>query len=179
MNDTAAHLVLPFAPCRQWVLSMPFRLRLLLAKNVALLGRARAVFMKTVRTFQRLQARRLGLRNAQTAAGCFTQRFGSRLDTSPHFHALVPEAVFVENADGSIDLRRLPKPRPEEIAKLVERIAADAGDAPRGGERRAQTGFARPAANRGSSTTEFLGAGRAAGAVRPRSPIRPPGSTGM
>jgi hypothetical protein len=29
----------------------------------------------------------------------------------------------VESADGAIELRRLPKPRPEEITKRVERIA--------------------------------------------------------
>jgi hypothetical protein len=35
----------------------------------------------------------------------------------------LPEAVFVGNAYGSIALRRLPKLRPDEIAKLVEWIA--------------------------------------------------------
>jgi hypothetical protein len=71
MNDTAAQLVdrvLPFSPYRQWVLSLPFRLRLLLAKEGRLLGKVRTIFMRTVRSWQRLQARRLGLRDAQTAA---------------------------------------------------------------------------------------------------------------
>jgi hypothetical protein len=39
---------------------------------------------------------RLGSR-ASTAAVCFTQRFGSRLEVNPHLHRLVPEAVFVED----------------------------------------------------------------------------------
>ncbi len=42
---------------------------------------------------------------------------------SPHFHALAPDAVFLENQEGDIELRRLPKPKPEEIQRLVERIA--------------------------------------------------------
>jgi hypothetical protein len=79
--------------------------------------------MRTVRTWQRLQARRLGLRGATTAAVCFTQLFGSRLDRSPHFHALAPDAVFLENQQGDIELRRLPRPKLEEIERLVERIA--------------------------------------------------------
>ncbi len=126
MNDTAAQLVdrvLPFSPYRQWVLSLPFRLRLLLAKEGRLLGKVRTIFMRTVRSWQRLQARRLGLRDAQTAAVCFTQLFGSRLDCSPHFHALAPDAVFLESEEGDLELWRLPQPTREEIAKLVERIA--------------------------------------------------------
>jgi hypothetical protein len=104
-------------------LSLPFRLRLLLARDGRLLGKVRTIFMRTVRTWQRLQARRLGLRGATTAAVCFTQLFGSRLDCSPHFHALAPDAVFLENQQGDIELRRLPKPKLEEIERLVERIA--------------------------------------------------------
>src|SRR5262249_40497164 len=41
MHDTAAHLVdrvLPRAPYRQWVLSLPRRLRFLLARDASLLG---------------------------------------------------------------------------------------------------------------------------------------------
>jgi hypothetical protein len=42
---------------------------------------------------------------------------------SPHFHALAPDAIFPENQKGGIELRRLPKPKLEEIERLVERIA--------------------------------------------------------
>ena len=42
---------------------------------------------------------------------------------SPHFHALAPDTVFLENQQGDIELRRLPKPKLEEIERLVERIA--------------------------------------------------------
>jgi hypothetical protein len=126
MNDTAAHLVdrvMPFSPYRQWVLSLPFRLRPVLAKRSDLLGKVRTIFMRAVRAWQRLQARRLGARDAQTAAVCMTQRFGSRLDSNPHFHALAPDAVFVENEAGELELMRLPRPRQEDVRRLVERIA--------------------------------------------------------
>jgi hypothetical protein len=45
------------------------------------------------------------------------------LDCSPHFHALAPDAVFLDSEEGDIELWRLPQPTREEVAKLVERIA--------------------------------------------------------
>jgi hypothetical protein len=126
MADTAAHLVdrvLPFAPYRQWVLSLPFRLRLLLARNEELLGAMRRIFLASVRAWQRRQARALGLSQAQTAAVCFTQRFDSLLRANPHFHALVPDAVFVQGAEGRVELRVLPKPTQADVEWVVERIA--------------------------------------------------------
>jgi hypothetical protein len=76
-----------------------------------------------VRAWQRRQARAQGLGDAETAAVCFTQRFGSRLDCNPHFHSLVPDAVFVVNAEGRVELRVLPKPRQEDVERIVGRIA--------------------------------------------------------
>jgi hypothetical protein len=109
-------------PYRQWVLSLPFSLRLLLAKRPKLLGKVRTIFMRSVRAWQRLQAARLGVRDAKTAAVCFTQRFGSRLDCNPHFHSVVPDAVFAENEHGELGLRLLPKPTREDLQRIVERI---------------------------------------------------------
>ncbi len=97
MDDTAAHLVdrvLPLAPYRQWVLSLPFRLRLRLARNDELLAAMRRVFVAAVGRWQRRKARELGLRGARTAVVCVTQRFDSLLRVNPHFHALVPDADF-------------------------------------------------------------------------------------
>jgi hypothetical protein len=76
---------------------------------------------------QRLQARCLGLRKAQTAAVCFIQRLGSGLDCTPQFHALVPEAVFVENADGSIEriARRTLAMLREEMSEEPQQDALD------------------------------------------------------
>jgi hypothetical protein len=126
MDDTAAYLVdcaLPVAPYRHWVLSLPFRLRLRLARSEELLGRVRRVFVAQVGAWQRREARKLGLGDVETGAVCVTQRFGSRLDCNPHFHALMPDAVFAENAEGRVELRRLAGPKQEDIEWLVERIA--------------------------------------------------------
>ena len=79
--------------------------------------------MRSVRAWQRQQAKRLGVRAGQTAAVCMTQRFGTRLDCNPHFHSLVPDAVFAEDERGELELRRLPKPTREDLQRVVERIA--------------------------------------------------------
>ena len=126
MHDTAAHLVdrvLPFAPWRQWVLSFPFSLRLRLARNSELLRRLRDIFMRSIRAWQRLQARRLGLKDAKTAAVCFTQRFDSKLATNLHLHAIVADGVFVEDEDGRVVFRRLPKPTQADVEQVARRIA--------------------------------------------------------
>jgi hypothetical protein len=63
------------------------------------------------------------VRDANTAAVCVTQRFGSRLDCNPHFHGLVPDTVFAENEQGEAELRRLPKPTREDLQRIIERVA--------------------------------------------------------
>jgi len=126
MDDTAAHLVdrvLPFAPFRQWVLTLPFRLRMRLARNDELLGAMRRIFLAAVAMWQRRKARELGLADVDTAAVCFTQRFDSLLRANAHFHALCPDAVFVESDEGRAELRVLPKPTQEDVEWVVQRIA--------------------------------------------------------
>ena len=65
----------------------------------------------------------LGFKEAKTGAVCFTQRFDSLLRTNPHFHALVPDAVFVEESEGKVQLLVLPKPRQVDVEWVVARIA--------------------------------------------------------
>jgi hypothetical protein len=83
MHDTAALLVdriLPTAPFRQWVLSYPRKLRLLLACNAAAASESTRIFLREVFRWQRKQARRKGLKKPRTGAVSFSQRFGSKLN---------------------------------------------------------------------------------------------------
>jgi hypothetical protein len=62
--ERAAHLVdhvLPAAPIRQWVLSLPFRLRYVLAWNHPLCRAVLAVHVRALRGFYRRRARRQGI----------------------------------------------------------------------------------------------------------------------
>ena len=93
MAERAAHLVdhmFPPVGVRQWVLSFPHRLRYLLAWDHAL---CRAVV--------------------------FVQRFGAALNLNVHFHALVLDGVFAENAGGGVAFRALPPPRDDDVAAAL------------------------------------------------------------
>lgn len=64
-----AHLldhVFPSVPVRQWVLSLPHRIRYLLAWDHALCRAVVGVYMRTVLGFLRRRARRLGVRKSST-----------------------------------------------------------------------------------------------------------------
>jgi hypothetical protein len=124
MSATAAHLVdhvLPAVPYRQWVLSFPKRIRFLLARDARLLSRVLRAFLGKVSSWQRRQARRLGIGDGECGAVTFVQRFGSLLNLNCHFHSLVPDGVFVER-DGVVQFVSLPPPTPEELATLVGQI---------------------------------------------------------
>ena len=102
MEASAAHLVdrvLPRVPVRQFVLTLPIPLRLLLAARPGLIGPALGVV-------HRLLARQLaalaGLRDALCATGAVTiiQRFGSAANLNVHFHCLALDGVYRVGRDG-------------------------------------------------------------------------------
>ena len=65
--DAAAHLVdavLPAVPMRHWVLSLPIKVRWVLARRPALVGRVLAVFLRSLSTWQRRRGRSLGVEGA-------------------------------------------------------------------------------------------------------------------
>jgi hypothetical protein len=98
MCGTAAHLtdrVIPDVPLRQWVLSVPYELRLLLARHADALSAVGRIFIQEILRFQRQQAQIHRLGHARGAAVLFPQRFGSSLNVNIHYHAAVPDGVFV------------------------------------------------------------------------------------
>ena len=110
-HDTAIHVterVLPRTPVRQWTLSFPIQLRFLLARDSPLLSEVLGIFMRALFNFQRKTARRLGIKQPQVGACAFLQRFGSALQLTPHFHVLLPEAVFDEVSEASVTGPGLP-----------------------------------------------------------------------
>lgn len=89
MAHTAAHLVdhvVPDVPLRQFVLSVPFELRLLLAKNPRALTMVGRTFVQEVFAWQKERARSRGVAGELQGAGvCFPQRFGSSLNLNVHY----------------------------------------------------------------------------------------------
>ena len=125
MAERAAHLVdhvLPAVPTRQWVLSLPFRLRYRLAWNHTLCRAVLAVYVRALRGFYRRGARRLGISGAETGAVTAIQRFGSGINLNVHFHTLCLDGVFCRDG-GGWRFVPAPPPTPRELARLVVAIA--------------------------------------------------------
>ncbi len=127
MADTAAHLidrVLPEAPVRQWVLSLPFALRYRLAYDGALTSAVLGLFVRTVFASLRRRARlRAGHRHAQCGAVTFVQRFGDALNLNVHFHSLVLDGVYARGAEGRLRFHPLAPPEDAEVERVARQLA--------------------------------------------------------
>jgi len=100
MTERAAHLVdavLPRVPVRQWVLTVPYRLRYLLAWDHGLSRAVLDVYARALLDFYGRGARKRGIRDGRTGMLTVIQRFGSGLNLNVHFHTLVLDGVFSED----------------------------------------------------------------------------------
>jgi hypothetical protein len=125
MEQTALFLsakVLPQVAYRQWTLSLPWRIRWQVGTNAKLLSAALTVMLRSVFAWQRRAARRAGIAQPQCASVTFIHRFNSQLLLSPHFHALLPDGVFVVGDDRVLRFEQLPPPRDDEVEQLLRRI---------------------------------------------------------
>jgi len=108
MVETAAHLVdnvLPPLPVRQWVLSVPKRLRPFLHHNPAIAGAVLRIFLRAIRTTLQQASPGAGP-GAQIGAISFLHRFGSSLNAHFHFHVCVVDGVFEEDAEGLVQFHQ-------------------------------------------------------------------------
>ncbi len=109
-------------PVRQWVLTLPHRLRYRLAYDHRLCRAFLGVFARALLSFQRRRARDDGVVGRGGAVTAI-QRCGSALNTNIHFHTLVAEGVFTGGVDSP--LRFVPSWRPPddlEVARLLARV---------------------------------------------------------
>ena len=134
MADLAAHLVdevLPKVAIRQWVCSLPWRLRVPLAYDRELCADVLGAFVGALRRSLRWRAKRaLGLRSvgaAEIGAVTFVQRCDSSLRLNVHFHTLALDGVYVRDESGALRFHRLPDPTHEEVVQVAtwvhERLA--------------------------------------------------------
>ena len=89
-------------------------------------------FLRSVFAWQKKRGRELGIREGQTGAVTFQQRFGGALNLNPHFHSLIPDGLFVlppptAPTDGApcdrLTFAALPPPTSAEVEKLTLWIA--------------------------------------------------------
>jgi len=131
MHDTAAHLVdrlLPLADYRQWVLSLPRRVRYLLVTRKELVSPVLAVFQQTLFAWQRRCARWRGIEHALPGSVTCIQRFGDALNLNLHFHSFLPDGVFTREAKiSSVLFHPLAPPTTEDLDELAIRLSVRIG----------------------------------------------------
>ncbi|MCC6214734.1 MAG: transposase [Polyangiaceae bacterium] len=132
MTDAALDLVervLPWGvPIRQWVCSLPWRLRVLCGYDRALCADVVRAFTEEVRRSLRRRAKdELGLASladAHTGSVAFVQRFDSALRLNVHVHSLFLDGVYVrDERTEELVFHPLPEPTAGEVAEVAERTA--------------------------------------------------------
>jgi hypothetical protein len=130
MTDSAALLVdevLPAKPVRQWVLSLPFALRFLLATDPDALTRVLGIVYRTI-SGDVLRRARLTRTTGATGAVTLIQRFGSALNLNIHFHLLVLDGAYLVGTEPPV-FRRIAPPSFAQLQAIVERLAERIGRA--------------------------------------------------
>ncbi|MGB2426446.1 MAG: transposase zinc-binding domain-containing protein, partial [Alteromonas sp.] len=100
--------VLQGYPVRQWVLSLPIPLRLLLARYPKQLSKVMQIVHRAISTDIIHRAGYLK-KQAKTGAVTYIQRFGSALNLNIHLHILFLEGVII-NKQGEIKFERCKAP---------------------------------------------------------------------
>ncbi len=104
MVETAAHLadhVIPHLPVRQWVLSVPKRLRYHLEHDPAVQNAALHIFVTAIERVLR-QCSPGASAASRLGAVVFIHRFGALLNTHFHYHCIVVDGVFDADAEGGV-----------------------------------------------------------------------------
>jgi hypothetical protein len=131
MGDFASHLrdrVMPHAPVRQWVLTVPHRLRFRMAFNPDLSGSVLRTFVSVVSRWLRRQARAVGIRGMLKTGGVTViQRFGSALNLNVHFHTLMMDGVYELHVGGSPIFHPVPAPTDDEVAAIARAVVRKVG----------------------------------------------------
>jgi hypothetical protein len=125
MTAHAAQLVEavpPRVPVRQWVLTLPYRLRYRLAWDHGLTRAVLGVHARVLQDFYSRRAHRPGLGKGRTGMLTVIQRFGSGVNLNLHFHTLVLDGVFTERTPGRLEFHAATPPSDDEVAQVLATI---------------------------------------------------------
>jgi len=129
LAESAALLVdevFPEQPVRQWVLTVPYPLRFLLASRPALMGCVLGIVYRCIATHL-IKKAGCSCKTAQTGVVTLIQRFGSALNLNIHFHMRFLDGVYVERPGGSPRLRWVKALTSAELTRLAETVAQRIG----------------------------------------------------
>jgi len=129
MSESAIHLVdevLPIKPVRQWVISFPIQIRLLLAVRPKIMSEVLNIVTSTI---SKHLCKKAGFKKSQAKAGVVTliQRFGGSINLNIHFHQLYLDGVYELDDEGRPTEWHMTKPptKPElnvVLNKIILRI---------------------------------------------------------
>ena len=127
MVETAAHLadhVIPRLPVRQWVLSVPKRLRYFLQADPAIQNLALHIFLSAVEQGLRATCPGAQGNTARIGAVAFIHRFGSLLNPHVHFHCVVVDGVFESGTGVQLPVRfhEIPALDAQQLADIQRNI---------------------------------------------------------
>ncbi len=102
MFETAAHLVehmFPQVPVRQWVITLPKRLRYFLLHDAELTGSVLQIGLRVIERTLREHCPDAPS-TARYGGITYIHRFGSMLNSHMHYHSCMIDGLFAETADG-------------------------------------------------------------------------------
>jgi hypothetical protein len=125
MTERAGPLVdevLPRVPVRQWVLTVPYRLRSPMAWDHGLSRAVLGVYARVLLDVCARGARERGIRDGRTGTVTVIQRSGSGLNLNVHFHTLALDGVFSDAHAGALEFYPTPPPSDEEVAEVLATV---------------------------------------------------------
>jgi hypothetical protein len=93
----------------------------IVANNPKLLSKILNVYIRSIQSWYRKKARRMGYRDVVTGSVCFIHRFNSALTLSPHFHSLFLDGVYYKK-HGEYFFMSIGSPKKEDLESIVKRI---------------------------------------------------------
>jgi hypothetical protein len=125
MAERAAHLVdrvFPEVPVRQWVVSLPLRVRYAVAWDHGLCRAVVGVALRAILGSLRTRARRQGVAGGRGGAVAIVQRFGSALNLNVHVHALVLDGVYTSESSGALTFHAADTPTEWDLEAVVSTL---------------------------------------------------------
>jgi len=114
--------VIPAVPVRQWVLSFPWPLRLLFARQPSTLSRCLAVIIRAIETDLIHRAGQARASGVQTGVVTLVQRLGGALNLNVHLHMIALDGVYNVGKFGKAKFHRVKVPNQTALRILLNRV---------------------------------------------------------